>query len=513
MKYFSIITLLLVCSAVVWFSCEKDIATQLEFSHYEYSGSDAGGGGWKPILLNSADQIGIPVPQSTNSASYQAELADVKAASSQLSSQQRAAVEYWGNNGLVRWNEIARELAAKYNLPPAPNPDGTYGAPDPANPGRYPLFPFAHPPYACRMFAYWSTAQMDALIAAWHYKYLHNRPAPYRVDNTIQTHLPQSDLPSYPSDAAVVAAVSEAILGAMFPLEKAYLNQRSVEHKNTALWSGANVWSDVTAGDSLGRAVAALFLARAAGDGMKNAQAPKAVSDSLANAAQLNRGTRWENQEDPQRPVGITPLFGRVRLWCVPNVELVRPPQPPAIGSPEFEQNVAELKQIAKDLTPEQRRIANFWSDGIGTYTPPGHWNRRATDLIVKNRYNPLRTSRTYAYMNMAIMDAGISCWDAKYYYHYPRPIQTIPGFKTILGTPNFPAYTSGHSTFSAAAATVLGHIFPSDKQSLDAWAEEAALSRLYGGIHYRFDSEEGLQQGRAVAAYSVAVARVDGAE
>jgi hypothetical protein len=58
--------------------------------------------------------------------------------------------------------------------------------------------------------------------------------------------------------------------------------------------------------------------------------------------------------------------------------------------------------------------------------------------------------------MNMAIVDAGISCWDAKYYYHYPRPIQVIPGFKTILGTPNFPAYTSGHSTFSAAAAEVL---------------------------------------------------------
>lgn len=513
MKYFSIFILLFVCATVAWFSCEKDIATQLEFSHYEFSGTDVNGGSWKPLLLNSPDQIGIPLPQPTQSTSYLNELADVKAAASQLSSEQRAAIEYWGNNGLVRWNEIARELAAKYNLPPAPNPDGTYGAPDPANPDRYPKFPFAHPPYACRMFAYWSTAQMDALIAAWHYKHLHNRPAPYRVDNTIQTHLPQTDLPSYPSDAAVVAAVSEAILGAMFPLEKAYLNKRAVEHKNSAVWSGSNVWSDVTAGDSLGRAVAALFLARAAGDGMRNAQAPKAVSDSLAAAAELNRGTRWVNLEGPPRPVGITPLFGRVKMWCVPNVEAVRPPQPPALGSPEFEQAAAELRDIAKNLTTEQRRIANFWSDGIGTYTPPGHWNRRATELIVKNRYNPLRTSRTFAYMNMAIMDAGISCWDAKYFYHYPRPIQAIPGFKTILGTPNFPAYTSGHSTFSAAAATVLGHIFPAEKQTLDAWAKEAAESRLYGGIHYRFDSEEGLKQGRAVAAYSVAVARVDGAE
>ncbi|HRF39941.1 MAG TPA: hypothetical protein PK198_14220 [Saprospiraceae bacterium] len=260
MKSFSILICLLACIAGLWVSCEKNIPTQLEFSHYEFSESDANGGTWKPVLLTSASQIGIPAPQSTSSASYLAELADVKAASSQLTAQQRAAVEYWGNNGLLRWNEIARELAAKYNLPPAPNPDGTYGAPDPANPDRYPQFPFAHPPYACRMFAYWSAAQMDALISAWHYKHLYNRPAPYKVDNTIQPHLPVSDLPSYPSDAAVVAAVSEAILGAMFPLEKAYLNQRALEHKNAALWSGSNVWSDVTAGDSLGRAVAAVFL-------------------------------------------------------------------------------------------------------------------------------------------------------------------------------------------------------------------------------------------------------------
>jgi membrane-associated phospholipid phosphatase len=78
----------------------------------------------------------------------------------------------------------------------------------------------------------------------------------------------------------------------------------------------------------------------------------------------------------------------------------------------------------------------------------------------------------------MAIMDAGISCWDAKYYYHYPRPIQAIPGFKTILGTPNFPAYTSGHSTFSAAGAEVLSYIFPEEAQQCQTWAREAAESR-----------------------------------
>lgn len=494
-------------------ACQKDIPTQLDFDIYSFASDDADGGNWKPALLTGPGQIPLPAPDPVASASYQAELEDVRIASRQLTRQQEEAIRYWGNNGLIRWNEIARELAAKYNLAPAPNPDGSYGAPNPAAPDVYPLFPFAHPPYASRMFAYWSAAQFDALISAWHYKHLYDRPAPYIVDNSIITHLPQNNFPSWPSEAAVIASVSEVVLGAMFPLEKEFLRQKAVEHKNTALWAGMNVWSDVAAGDALGRAVGAVFLARASTDGMSRAQAPRPVSDSLAQAAQTRWGWHWENQEDPQRPVGITPLFGQVKPWCIPSVEAVRPGPPPAPGSPEFEKDAAELEDIAKNLTTEQRRIANFWSDGLGTYTPPGHWNSRAAELIVKNKFNPLRSARVFAYMNMAVMDAGISCWDAKYYYHYPRPIQTIPGFKTILGTPSFPAYTSGHSTFSAAAATVLSHIFPAERIQLEAWAEEAALSRLYGGIHYRFDAEVGLAQGRAVAAYSVEVARIDGAD
>ena len=117
------------------------------------------------------------------------------------------------------------------------------------------------------------------------------------------------------------------------------------------------------------------------------------------------------------------------------------------------------------------RKIANWWQDGLGTYTPPGHWNRFAKEFMIKYKENPIRSARTFAYMNMAIMDAGISCWDAKYYYHYPRPIETIPGFKTILGTPNFPSYTSGHSTFSAAASEVLSYVYPAEAALCEQWA------------------------------------------
>ncbi len=115
--------------------------------------------------------------------------------------------------------------------------------------------------------------------------------------------------------------------------------------------------------------------------------------------------------------------------------------------------------------------------------------------------------------MNMAIQDAGIACWDAKYFYHYPRPIQAIPGFKTILGTPNFPSYTSGHATFSSAAAEVLAHIFPAEAATAFAWSDEAAISRAYAGIRYTFDTEAGNLQGTQVAEYAIQVLSEDGGE
>ncbi len=503
-----------ISTAFLFQACNnEDVPSYVAFDPYQYATLDEDGGTWHPKLLSSGSQIGIPAPTEVTSPEYQAELAALKSASSQLTSEQQAAVNYWAGDGLVRWNEIARELAAKYNLAPAPDSAGNYPVPNSADPGKYPLYPFAHPPYACRAFAYWAATEYDALISTWYQKYNYNRPAPYVTDASIVTHLPKNALPSYPADGAVIAAVSKAALTALFPLEKDYLAALATEHKNSLMWAGLNVQSDITAGDSLGRAVWNVFKVRFGSDGMKKAQTPRAISDSIRDAAQAMWKWHWENLETPPRPVGITPLFGKVKPWNVPDITSVRPVKPPDPGSPEFETAANELKDIADNITTDQRRIANFWSDGLGTYTPPGHWNRFASDLIVKNKLNPLRAARVFAYLNMAMEDAGIACWDAKYYYHYPRPIQTIPGFKTILGTPNFPSYTSGHSTFSFAGATVLAHFFPDDAGTLTGWAEEAANSRLYAGIHYRFDVEAGKTTGIAVGNYSIDVARTDGGE
>ncbi len=494
-------------------ACKKDLPTYLAYESYDFASTDEDGGTWSPILMNAGDDVSISAPAATSSATYLAEIEDVKKRQSEMTAEQHEQVNYWTNNSVNRWNEIALELIAKYNLIPGPNEDDSYSLPNPTNPDGPPGFPFAHPPYAVRALAYLSVAQFDGLIAAWHYKYTYNRLAPYMIDQGVESAYPKNDIPSYPSDGAVVASASRAILSIMFPLEVDYLAEVENEHLTCLILSGGNVQSDIDAGKVIGEQVAALALARAATDGMKNAQTNKAVSDSIKAAAFERFGWQWENLELPVRPVGLTPLFGKVKMWNINDVEEVRPIAPPALDSPELAADIEILKNYAENMTDEYRRIANFWQDGLGTYTPPGHWNTIAKELIVSNKMNPLRTARTYAYLNMAMMDAGISCWDAKYYYHYPRPIQVIEGFETIAGTPNFPSYTSGHSVFSAAGAEVLAYIFPTEASTLRAWAEEAAISRVYGGIHWTFDATIGTQQGINVAGYTIDVAVIDGAD
>ena len=123
-----------------------------------------------------------------------------------------------------------------------------------------------------------------------------------------------------------------------------------------------------------------------------------------------------------------------------------------------------------------------------------------------------VRNARTLALLNMALHDAGVECWSTKYFYFNPRPTQLDPNIKTWTGIQNFPSYVSGHSDFSAAAADVLSYIFPSGATYFNAQAQEAAMSRLYGGIHYPTDITVGLAQGKRVGDYTIRFAKADGA-
>jgi len=207
------------------------------------------------------------------------------------------------------------------------------------------------------------------------------------------------------------------------------------------------------------------------------------------------------------------PLWGKVTPWLMKSAADHRAPPPPPFDSGVFRAALAEVRRLSDTRTREQERTAALWADGVGSYTPPGRWNKIACDIILKHRMNELRAARVLALLNAAVMDAGIACWETKYHYLLIRPSQVDPSITTPVGLPNFPSYTSAHAAFSGAASALLGGLFPGEAASLTASAEEAAFSRVLGGIHYRFDGDAGLAQGRGVAQLALARARQDGAK
>ncbi|MBC8045394.1 MAG: phosphatase PAP2 family protein [Fimbriimonadaceae bacterium] len=516
-KNIIVFSLLLVTAAITFNACEKDIPQGVTYTAYTYASKDEDGGTWDPILLTAGSEVIIDAPADVASAEYLAELAEVKDLNSSLSDDQQEIVDYWGNNTLVRWIEIAEELAAKYNLPPDPGPEGNY--PPPVAPsGTTPAssdFPFSHPPFTCRMYAYISAAAYDAAISSWHYKYTYNRPALYKTDASIELAYPQNDIPSYPSEDAAIATSIEKMLNALFPNDVTYISEKAKECRDSRMWAGLATQSDLNAGDSIGRHVANVYITRSKNDNAKFAQTNKASYDSLVVIADAmwNDWIIWKNIDIPPRPVGVTPKFGGVTPWWIPDVETVRPGPPPAQGSAEYIAAEKEMLDFTENATKEQERIAFFWSDGPSTYTPAGHWNLLGAEKIVDAAMNPLRTARVFAYLNTAIHDAGISCWDTKYYYFYPRPAQANPEIRTTFMSPNFPSYTSGHSTFSGAGAEVLSHFFPGSAAEFEDFAKEASESRIYARIHWRFDCEVGLDVGHNIGDYAVSAAAVDGGE
>lgn len=515
MKYIYSFILLFTIIAVAG-SCKKEVQGRTDnIAALSPFNIDLNAGVWKPILLTGPTEFSVPAPIATTSPDYIIQLNEIKTWQAELTNEEKQIVKYWGAGAVLRWNEILRELVAKHNLPPHQNADGTYPFPNANNPLAYPLFPFANPPYAARAYAYLSAAQYDALVAAWHYKKLYNRPAPYKVDATIRTLIPQSELPSYPSEDAVVAGAAVEMMKLLFPGDQDFIQQKAEEHKRARLIAGANVRSDMEAGEALGKQVAQKFITRARGDRAGAAAGNQALWTQMENDAIAKGETPWYSMDVPKRPP-MLPLFGKVKTWLFDSLTMVttlRPLPPPSTKSEQLKKETEEILYFSKNITREQIRIVHFWADGVATYTPPGHWNAIAANDFVSQRFSEVRWARNLALLNMSLMDAAVACWDAKYFYFNPRPSQVNAAIKTTTGLPNFPSYTSGHSTFSGAAATILGHIIPGKKPVYEAMAREASISRMYGAIHYRSDCEAGLVCGNKVGAFAILKAQSDGAE
>ena len=495
-------------------SCSKDITGRTDdTAALNPAKTDIDAGAWKTVLLTAPTEFSVAAPPATNTPDFIAQINEIKSWQNKLTEEEINLVKYWSAGAVLRWNEIMRELVSKYNLPPYQNPDGTYPAPNANNPLAYPYFPFANPPYAARAYAYVSAAQYDALVSAWHYKKLYNRAAPYVLDATVNALVPKSTLPSYPSEDAVVAGVMVEMMKLMFPGEQEFIQKKAEEHKRSRIIAGANVRSDIEAGEALGKSVAQKFVTRARGDGAGTAGGNTTIWKQYEADCVARNEQPWVSLESPKRPPMLM-MFGKVKpmLFDAATTVALRAPAPPSTSSEQMKKELAEVYSFTNNPTPERLRIVQFWADGAATSTPPGHWNDIAAADFIKKNFSEVRWARNLALLNMAEFDAAIVTWDCKFAYFNPRPSQLDPRIKTLTGLPNFPSYVSGHSTFSGAAATILGHIIPERKEAYEAMAQEAAMSRLYGGIHYRADCEVGLTIGKKVGNYAVQRAMTDGA-
>jgi PAP2 superfamily len=508
-------------------ACDKTLETDgTELAPLVPAKTDVEAATWKTYSALNADEFKtasvVPTPSAETSPQYLQEISEVKAEVAKIDDARRNAIRYWNGGGVLRWNQIMRELVAKNNLPPPEDANGKYPVPSSADPdnlnGTGTIYPFSNPPYAARAYAYVSVAQYDALVMAMNLKKQYNRKTPNAVDGTITPIIVAAPkLSSYPSEDAVMAAVSYELMKRLFPgtADTLYLYKKKEEQKWFKLWAGVSTRSDIEAGERLGKAVFNKIFARFRTDGMANAVGTQAKWDSLTKRTEERGEVAWKSMENAPRPP-MLPFYGNVATWNMIKSELVNistsiPPL--STKSAEFATQLAEVKNYTKNPTRENIAIVNFWADGAGTHAPPGHWNQIAEKYLVDAKMSEVRTARNYALLNTAMMDAAVSCWYTKSYYYLPRPSQIDSEIKTLTGLPNFPSYTSGHSTFSGAACTVLSYIFPEGTNNFKSQAADASKSRLLGGIHYKMDCEGGLKIGEAVGAKAISRAKEDGVQ
>jgi PAP2 superfamily len=275
-----------------------------------------------------------------------------------------------------------------------------------------------------------------------------------------------------------------------------------------------------------GQAVATHILAWAATDG-------GAVIENMGFPRDYAPGTRQQDWVPTSlirlQQAPLLPGWGQNRPFAMQDTASLDAPPPPDYGEDKgsaFHGFALEVAETGRNLTDEQKLIARFWSDdAMLTPTPAGHWISIVMQIADRDALPVEVIAPMLAKLGVAQADAFISCWSTKFKYNLLRPVTYIKRvidktWEPLLITPPFPEYTSGHSTQSGAASTVLTAIFGEgfafddathedeglpvrSFASFAAAAEEAAMSRLYGGIHFRFGNDAGLAQGRAVGAFA----------
>lgn len=327
--------------------------------------------------------------------------------------------------------------------------------------------------------------------------------------------------PGVASKSAAIAAAARKVLINLYPAQQA-----AFESAYRRSLAGLTDGLPRRVGISWGESVAERILYLRGNDGSATV-----VSYSPAGGA-----GNWVPTPPAFAPA-LLPNWPMVTPFAMASGAQFRPPPPPSLDSAQWASDFNLTKELGRSdsatRTVEQTEIARFWADGAGTVTPPGHWNVIARD-IGQQRGNTLEeNARLFALLNIAEADAAIIAWDCKYAFNFWRPVSAIhnadtddnpdtlsdPTWSPLLVTPNFPEYISGHSTFSGAAAAVLAVFYGSDDipfttgsedlpgvvrsfNSFSQAAEEAGMSRIYGGIHFMSANLNGLASGASLGGY-----------
>lgn len=403
--------------------------------------------GW---LVKSYNEITNPI----SGANTRNEAAELKSIVAKRTAEDIERFRWWATGGpAYRWNEIILDEMQTS---------------------------FVTLPLAARHLALYHAALDDALAVASYY-----RKDTKRSDAELDTAIKSGRQPSVtalsPSVHAAVAAAAADVLGYLFPDRAAVLVSKADEAIQTRLIAGVDYPQEVAAGRVIGQKIAELAIARGKAD----------RSDAKWSGVVPEEPGTWKGSNP------IAPLAGTWQTWVLTHGGELRPAKPPSVDSEQVKSALHELKTFAR--SPKSNHRAVYWEvhGGARAHTL---WNEIARTKLLEAGASGPTTSRVLAALNVALSDAGIACWDAKYTYWYIRPPQLDAELKSLFAPPNHPSYPAAHGCYSTAAAAILADVFQNDRDRILALGKEAAEARVWAGIHYRFDIEAGQEIGRKVA-------------
>jgi membrane-associated phospholipid phosphatase len=408
-------------------------------------------GNWKTWFITSGKDYRLPAP-----ASYKEEIAQVVSIQKTLDPADWQQIQYW-NEGApgYHWQNMIMQIWT-------------------ADTGRYGAL--------ANMLL--GTSIYDATIAGWDTKYAYNRPRPFAVDNRIKSYVLKPESPSYPCEYSIAAGAAVTIMSHFYPYLKDSVNHMAQELMASRIAAGVAFPDDTRAGFDLGKKIA---------------------EKEIEYTKDFVSKTSWDGKM-PEGPgfwkgkFAMFPTAGKNKTVVLDSSSEFRPAPPP-----DFAKDMAEMKNFKRTFSSNAN--AFFWAS-------QGFWNEALDKKIFEYNLHldPPRAARLYAIAAIGYYDGFVACWDAKYTYWGIRPNQYDTTYHSLVPTPPFPGYPSGHAAISGVMAELYSYFFPADRSYFQEKAKDAAESRFQAGIHFRTDNEVALELGKKIADKIIQKVKKDGA-